>query len=468
MSLQLDRQIAPTGTKFRVFPLPRYAEVPSFAEPETITISVPAGSVQAGPADDRMYVVDAANKQPYDRFTSPPYLGASLPKVEPNAQGHFDEIDLDSRAFLVATMYATVRRVLDIWEDYFGRRIEWHFTGDFERMELIPLINWNNAQSGYGFLEFGYGSNQVGGINFQTPYCENFDVLSHELGHSIIFAEVGVPSSNLANTSDYGGFHESAGDLVAIVSLLHFESVVDHLLENSHGNLFTVNELNRVGELSASSQIRLALNYLKMSDVGSEAHDRSEPLTGAYFDIFVEIFQRRLVENGAITQALAEASLGPEGASENAEQLQADFDAAYAAAPNKFKMGLLEARDEFARLLAAVWADTPADHLTYAKLAATTIRHDRLLNGGKNVAGIRASFVWREITVPPPSPLRAMWRVDRFLPSAYESQIETLAEEAGRAIDVPRRVAAHSVMQPKVKISSSGAKNPTKTGKKKH
>ena len=241
MSIKLDARCAQTGTKFRLFVQPRFVD--GFEEPETVRISLPPDRVQKGPADDRMYVLDAIQKTPYGRR---PFLGDSNPPVEPGPDGHFDHLDVDGREFSSATMYATVRRVLDIWEDYFRRRIEWHFRLNFDRLELIPLIDWDNAQSGYGFLEFGFGRTSFGGVDRTRPYCQNFDVLSHELGHSIVFAEVGIPN-RFTNTDEFGGFQESAGDLVAIVSFLHFQKAVDILLENSHGNLFTVNELERVG-----------------------------------------------------------------------------------------------------------------------------------------------------------------------------------------------------------------------------
>jgi hypothetical protein len=123
-------------------------------------------------------------------------------------------------------------------------------------LELIPLIEWDNAQSGYGFLEFGYGRTPSGTIGHTRPYCENFDVLAHELGHSIIFSEVGVPSSAEDDAVDYFGMHESAGDLVAIVAALHFDSLMDYLLQSTKANLLTINGLDRVGELSDSRQIR--------------------------------------------------------------------------------------------------------------------------------------------------------------------------------------------------------------------
>ena len=63
---------------------------------------------------------------------------------------------------------------------------------------------WDNAQPGYGFLEFGYGRRPGGGIDHDRPYCENFDVLAHELGHSIIFSQVGFPSNPADPAIDYG------------------------------------------------------------------------------------------------------------------------------------------------------------------------------------------------------------------------------------------------------------------------
>jgi hypothetical protein len=425
MSLQFDATIAPSGTKFRIFPLPRYANAPAFSTPETVIVSIPPAQMQPGPADDRMYVIDAVDKEPYDPFQVPPYSGKANPKVQPAANGHFDHINPKSREFLLCTMYATVRRVLDIWQDYFRRPIEWHFASQLQRLELIPLINWNNAQSGFGFLEFGYGARPNGGIDFQRPYCENFDVLAHELGHSIIFAEVGVPKFNA--TLDYGGFHESAGDLVAIVSLLHFNSIVEHLLESSRGNLFTVNELTRVGELSSSQQIRMALNYLRMSDVGAEPHDRSEPLTGAFFDVLVEIYQRRLVEADCITRDLAEASLGPRGQSAEADELQKEFNVAYAKNPGGFKKALLEARDEFGYLLAGVWSTLSPENLTYADVARATLAQDAKLNEGVNREAIRSSFLWREIAVPAGSPLRAIHRVQHSTREHAETAMELLS-----------------------------------------
>lgn len=439
MSLKLDAALAVSGTRFKLFPQPRF--LTAFRVPETISVSVPPNAIQAGPADDRMFVVDAINKRPYDRFTGPPYDGEQNLPVAPGPSGHFDHLDPDSREFSCATMYATVRRTLDIWEDYFGHSIPWHFESSFERLEMIPLIEWDNAQSGFGFLEFGFGRSPFG-IDRMRPYCQNFDVLAHELGHSIIFSQVGVPESPRDEAIDYGGMHESAGDLVAIVASLHFNSVVDHLLESTRGNLFSSNELARVGELSASHEIRSAFNSLRMSDVGDEPHDRSEPLTGGFFDVMVEIYQKRLVAKGLISQDLATRSTQGPGGSTDTVRIQAEFDRAFAGRLDDFKQELLMARDELGTLLARTWRGLNPNFLTYHDIVRRLLQADRQTSGGLHQRTIRECFAWRGITVPPGSILaRRHSLVECGLDADYDGQTE-LIEARERTASYARSVEA--------------------------
>ncbi len=409
MSMKLDAEIRNTGTRFRIFPQPHFLE--GFEEPETIWVSVPPDRIGSGPADDRMYVIDAIDKNPYGYPYLPPHMGDKNPPVEADLKsGHFDHLDVESREFKSAQMYATVRRVLDIWEDYFGRRIQWHFALHYDRMELIPLIEWDNAHSGYGFLEFGYGRTSWGGMDLSRPYCLNFDVLAHELGHSIVFAEVGAPN-NSSNTPEYGGFHEAAGDLVAIVSALHSELVVGQLLNHSRGNLFTVNELNRVGDLSKSREIRRAFNWDRMSTVSLEPHDLSRPLTGAIFDIFVEVFQKNLVSKTLISQELADLSYhGPDETIDD-EAIQAQFDAAYEGQQEGFKTSLLEARDYLGGLLAIAFDRISPHYLSYVDVGLELLAIDSEVMQSEHQDTIRDCFAWREISFPADSLLMKSRRV---------------------------------------------------------
>ena len=254
------------------------------------------------------------------------------------------------------------------------------------------------------------GKNPSGGIDNTRPYCLNFDVLAHELGHSIIFAEVGFPSQD-TNTPEYGGFHESSGDLVALISSLHFNLVVDQLLHNTAGNLFTFNELARIGELDQVRQIRNAFNYERMSTVTNESHDLSKPLTGAVFDTMVEVYQKELVKQQLISQALADRSYHGPDADEDDEIIQKEFGKAYKGREQKFKTALLVARDYLGKLLATSWSQLIPDHLSYATVVKTLLASDRSLTNGQHQDTIRDCFSWREISFPTDSMAFHTWNI---------------------------------------------------------
>jgi hypothetical protein len=380
--------------------------LPAFAEPETVIIARTPGSIGPGPSDDRMYVCDAIDKtRPYEFPYLPPYRGPVYPPVLPGPDGNFDHIPLDTREFNCAHMYGTLRFVLDIWEEYFGGRIEWHFAEAYARLELIPHLDWNNAQSGYGFIETGFGFDEDYG---EHPFCLNFDILSHEIGHSFVFSIVGAPSPDRI-TTEYFGFQEAASDIVTLISTLHFNSVVDHVLAETRGNIFVPNELNRFAELSPTHQIRDAGNSLRMQDVPDlrtpvselsqpELHLVGQPLTGAVFDLLVELFQGLLVRRGLISEELdALSRRSEEGIDEEGERLVQDlFDEAYQGNHDAFAQVLIEARDIVGALCASAFRQLHPD-LTFTEVAAAFLRADGFVTGGRLRPVIRECFEWREI-----------------------------------------------------------------------
>jgi hypothetical protein len=383
-------ELSTRGTRFRIYP---QAPIPSALwQPEIVWVSPPAGSVHAGPADHRMYVIDAVAKDRPYVFDLPPYLGASNPPVPPDADGHFDYLEPGTRAFMAAHMYGSIRFALDVWEHYLGGEIPWHFREDLHRLELIPVVAWDNAQCGYGFIETGYA--RVGGVP-SHPFCLDFDVLAHELGHAILYSLLGLPPPARVS-AEYLAFQESAADSAAMIAVLHFDSVVDHLLHTSHGNLYLPNELNRIGELSGTEQLRIISNTLTLADVPElktpvsmlsprDVHTMSLPLTGAVFDTLVEVFQQVLVEERFISHGLDELSRAEEG---NApiEAVQAGFDHAYAGRHEAFKAALLDARNYVGRLLAGTWRLLGWD-LTFPGVAAAMLEvDDRMAAGiGRNL-----------------------------------------------------------------------------------
>jgi hypothetical protein len=354
-----------------------------------------------------MYVVDALGKdQHYDYPFLPPWNGPRSPPLQPGPDGHFDHlVDPWSREFMAAHMYGTVRFVLDVWEKYFGGPLPWHFEEDQSRLELVPLIEWNNAHSGYGFIETGFARH---GEPDPQPFCLNFDVLAHELGHSFVYELLETPPADRMS-AEYLAFHESAADCVAMIACLHFDSVVDRLLAVTRGNIYLPNELNRIGELSETEQIRLASTMLTLDDVPDlrtpagelsqpERHAMSLPLTGAVFDILVEVFQTMLVDDGLISPEL-DALSRPEVRTPDEGAVQSAFDEAYAARSDGFKRALLEARDYMGNCLAGAWKALSWD-VSYGQVAAALLAADRQLARGAGREIMLESLLWRNITLP--------------------------------------------------------------------
>jgi hypothetical protein len=306
-------------------------------------------------------------------------------------------------------MYGSIRFVLDVWEGYFGGPIEWHFADDYARLELIPHLDWDNAQSGYGFIETGFGYDEDYG---EHPFALNFDILSHELGHSFVFAVVGTPAIE-AVTPAYLGFQEAASDIVTLISTLHFRSVVDYVLAETSGNIYVQNELNRFAETSPTQQIRDAGNSLRMEDVpdldtpverltGPQIHELGQPLVGAVFDLLVELFQTILVQRGLISQELnamsRRADEGELDASSEAH-IQEMFDAAFEGRAELFAEALIDARDVVGAVTAAALTRLQPD-LTYPQVAEAFLAADLEITGGDLQDLLAESFAWRGILMP--------------------------------------------------------------------
>jgi hypothetical protein len=396
------------GVRFRLFP--QAPVLPAFAEPETVVILRAPGSIGAGPSDERMYVADAVDKtRPYAFPYLPPFTGPVEPSVQPGPDGHFDHVEIGTRAFNAAHMYGSIRFVLDIWEGYFGGPIEWHFGDDYARLELIPHLDWDNAQSGYGFIETGFGYDEDYG---EHPFALNFDILSHELGHSFVFAVVGTPPIEDV-TAAYLGFQEAASDIVTLISTLHFRSVVDHVLAETSGNIYVQNELNRFAETSPTQQIRDAGNSLRMDDVPDldtpleqlsqrDHHLIGQPLTGAVFDVLVELFQTILVQRDLISEELnALSHRAEEGGIDAAGEarIQEMFDVAFEDRAEAFAEALIDARDVVGAITADALTRLQPD-LTYPQVAAAFLAADHEITGGDLHDLIVESFGWRGILPP--------------------------------------------------------------------
>jgi hypothetical protein len=208
-------------------------------------------------------------------------------------------------------------------------------------------------------------------------------------------------------SGEYYGFHESAADMAALVASLHFGSVVDELMENTRGNLYTMNRLSRFAELSSHEQIRIAANDRVLSDFvrgWTDEHDLAQPLTGAMFDILVDVYHERLLLRGLITPQMEDLSDRLEGSPEYGDVMQELFDARYAVNPEGFRVALMEARDYLGSYLADTWSMLDPDMLSYYGVEQAMIEVDRQITGGAFLSIIEGNFRMRDIGLVVPGP----------------------------------------------------------------
>ncbi|WGF88327.1 hypothetical protein [Marinivivus vitaminiproducens] len=412
MSVGFDTGPRRSGTCFLLYP--QSPELAAFATPERVWLSPEPQTIGPGPSDSRMYVVNPLEKlRIYEYPYLPPFDGPALTPAQPGPEGHFDHLVPGTPAFAAAHLYGSIRRTLDVWEGYFGCPIPWHFRRDYERLEMIPWVDWDNAHSGYGYIETGWRGVANGS---RVPLSLCFDVLAHEIGHSILFTCMGTPPP-ARRTQAFLAFHETAADLIALIATLHFDSVLDHVLAQTHGNLFAPNEINRIGELSDTEQIRVVSTDLVMEDVadivmmpdgtwqdgsggGRKAHGYGLPLTGAFFDLLVDVYQAGLLEAGLVPPDIDQGVRFIEHDPSGYDDVDRAFADLYRGRHALFRRSLIEARDYMGRLLARVFTDIEPDGLRFSDVAQAVLRADRALTGGRYRRHIIEDFAWRHIPVP--------------------------------------------------------------------
>jgi hypothetical protein len=246
--------------------------------------------------------------------------------------------------FGVAMAYATTRRALDIWKVYLNwddrfadaiaKPFPWHFRAVQPRLEIVPFIKEARigdgvAASGFGFIELGSGqtaehhtvplqdTGQKPGsaLEMPVPYWLNPDVLTHELGHHLLYATLGfgpgigaeqdgpawtelwrndTVADPRAPGEAFRAFHEGFSDVAAMLVALHHDTFLRSVIAETQGDIFSVNALTSIGEVTCTKTIRNAMNNLRLADVAvPDPNDPpefgyyrlSQVISGALFDI---------------------------------------------------------------------------------------------------------------------------------------------------------------------------------------
>ena len=394
-----------TGTRFLLYPQAR--TVRGFELPRLVRLAARPGTIGPGPRDARLEVIDALHKAPYrapgtgEYVWRPPYP-RSKPRrrrVRPSAQGHFDHLVPGTPAFAAAATFAAAACALDVWEHYLGR-LRFRLNPRQRRFELIPRVRrlGDNAYSGVGYVEFGFAH-----ADPRQPYCENLDVVAHEVGHHILRAVLG-PTPTGETALEHKAHAEAAADLVSLVVVLHFDRVVSHLLEQTRGKLYSENVASQIGEFrdewSGRLGARTAFHDRRLEDVArarrkGDFHAYGRPFLGAAYEVLVEIYESHLVRRELISPRLARRS--SRATARSRRSLRGAFAARFRLNPDGFGDALRDATADFARLLAAAWTATRGQPATFARVARNLVRADRRLTSGRYGRIIRHAFGERGI-----------------------------------------------------------------------
>jgi hypothetical protein len=181
--------------------------------------------------------------------------------------------------------------------------------------EADPQLNANYTR----LLGLRFYSQKV--QNFDIHACESPDVVCHELGHAVLDA-LRPQLFNVANT-ETSAFHESFGDISAILCALQVPAMRDAVIKETGARLNTNSRLSRLAEqlgwglrqispqMVDSDCLRNAMNHFfyKRPDLlppsadadqlSSEEHSFSRVFTGAFLDALARMFSASSSRDGA-------------------------------------------------------------------------------------------------------------------------------------------------------------------------
>ena len=169
------------------------------------------------------------------RISGPPFaFFFPLPAPDPNP-------DCATDAFRYWNAAAALRRGADFWGPAIGLNAQW-FTGPVLEVNPDAGIDWNAAYTRRKLLFYRGRVNQD-----EFIYTANSaDLLCHELGHAML--DIAQPNLWHIGNEEADAFHESFGDVSAILCALQLPSVRDSLLATTGGAISQDTTLSRIAE----------------------------------------------------------------------------------------------------------------------------------------------------------------------------------------------------------------------------
>jgi hypothetical protein len=238
-------------------------------------------------------------------------LGYQFPSPAPAPSG-----DSNSAAFRYWTAAEALRRGADFWAPKVA-------TGQWQVGPVLPVLLDQgidlNAYYDRQALNFFHGPSPTGTVySGASP-----DILCHEMGHAILDSL--KPQLWGAASQEAAAFHESFGDMSAILSALQLPSLRTAILRDTGAHFYSNSRLSRVAEqLGAAIRaqrpdsvdqdcLRNAVNSFSYSDpidlpsrapasqLSSEPHSFSRVFTGAFFQALAGLLRSHAADADAPT-----------------------------------------------------------------------------------------------------------------------------------------------------------------------
>jgi hypothetical protein len=305
-----DLSVASTEREpFTTIKVLAFPQDPFVSQPEIMQLT--ASDIQVGLSNNQFRIQDplAANAKPNDEGN---YIyGVGTPE--------FDQVN--------SFFYAT--RTLRMFEKYILHLIPWGFEG--KRLIINPHAGidanafYSEQVQSVAFFSFDVNGKRV--HSSQSP-----DVVCHEVGHAILDGIRDLYNESFGLASN--GFHESFGDIAAILVALQNRTLINRLLEITKGNLRQDNLISALAEQLGTGlhvtdedprndkifYLRNAFNdfvhipydhleFITENDLtllGSEGHSYSRLFTGTFYDILIGLYEslsNELGQHGALSQA---------------------------------------------------------------------------------------------------------------------------------------------------------------------
>jgi hypothetical protein len=369
-----------------------------------------------GPTDPRIAVVDFDRRT---RQTAPPAVWNEEKRCfgfRPGGDGPWTPFNEEDHRELPQyhqlNVWAVIQHVLEIYEGGFvlGRSTPWAFEGN--RLIVVPHA---------GHLENAFYDRRSKSIQFysldgqggeQVHTCLSHDIIAHETGHAILdgMRPLYDEDTSLQTTA----FHEFVADLTAILASLLNGELRQMIAEDSGGKLAQAKFLSGLAEefslsTTGSPYLRNALNAARMTDgrvaQSHSPHDVSEVLTGAMFDILVNISARYMPEE-ITKKKKKKKTLAPDHSLTDEEKQARDGSLA------RIESALYEASLHFLRVALPPLDYLPPVDVQFEDYARAVLRaHEVADPADRNRFRkmIREVFAWRGIDVPaeePPSRTR--------------------------------------------------------------